>query len=317
MAAWWQTASTPSSARSTTSGSRTSSPVGEIEHPDVVPVLAQRIDDVRADEAGATGDEDHGRTVGALGPRCAGLRTVQEAVMASGVRTGSIGGVPDVILPVLDEAAAIPWVLERMPPDCDPIVVDNGSTDGSGGHRPAPGRAVIVEPVPGFGAACFAGLEAAARRPRLLHGLRRLARSGRPVARARARRGRDGRPRARGSPGRAPAAHAHRQRRRDPGAAAPQPASRCATWDRCGPPAARRCSTSGSPTGASAGRWRWSCARRRQDGASPRSTCAHGPREGRSKVTGTVRGTLRATRDMTRLLASIDPMTPSPAKDTA
>ena len=43
----------------------------------------------------------------------------------------------------------------------------------------------------------------------------------------------------------------------------------------------------------------------------------HGPREGRSKVTGTVRGTLRATRDMTRLLASIDPMTPSPAKDTA
>ena len=50
--------------------------VGEIEHPDVVPVLAQRIDDVRADEAGATGDEDHGRTVGALGPRCAGMRTV-------------------------------------------------------------------------------------------------------------------------------------------------------------------------------------------------------------------------------------------------
>ena len=43
----------------------------------------------------------------------------------------------------------------------------------------------------------------------------------------------------------------------------------------------------------------------------------HGPREGRSKVTGTVRGTLRATRDMTRLLASIDLMTPSPAKDTA
>jgi hypothetical protein len=31
---------------------------------------------------------------------------------------------------------------------------------------------------------------------------------------------------------------------------------------------------------------------------------SHLPREGRSKVTGTVRGTLRATRDMTRLLAS-------------
>jgi dTDP-L-rhamnose 4-epimerase len=37
----------------------------------------------------------------------------------------------DVILPVLNEAQALPWVLERMPSGFDPIVVDNGSTDGS------------------------------------------------------------------------------------------------------------------------------------------------------------------------------------------
>ena len=37
----------------------------------------------------------------------------------------------DVILPCLDEAPALPWVLERMPAGFRAIVVDNGSTDGS------------------------------------------------------------------------------------------------------------------------------------------------------------------------------------------
>ncbi len=37
----------------------------------------------------------------------------------------------DVILPVLDEAEAIPTVLEAMPDGYRPIVVDNGSTDDS------------------------------------------------------------------------------------------------------------------------------------------------------------------------------------------
>ena len=41
-------------------------------------------------------------------------------------------GMPDVVLPVLNEREALPWVLERMPPRYEPIVVDNGSTDGSG-----------------------------------------------------------------------------------------------------------------------------------------------------------------------------------------
>src|SRR4051794_679077 len=68
---------------------------------------------------------------------------------------------PDVVLPVLDEREALPWVLERMPAGYTPIVVDNGSTDGSGELAAALGARVVPEPVPGFGAACFGGLIAA------------------------------------------------------------------------------------------------------------------------------------------------------------
>jgi glycosyltransferase involved in cell wall biosynthesis len=69
--------------------------------------------------------------------------------------------VPDVILPVLNERAALPWVLERMPSGYVPIVVDNGSTDGSGELAAELGATVVREPRAGFGAACFAGLAAA------------------------------------------------------------------------------------------------------------------------------------------------------------
>jgi glycosyltransferase involved in cell wall biosynthesis len=66
-----------------------------------------------------------------------------------------------VILPVLNEREALPWVLERMPAGYEPIVVDNGSTDGSGALAASLGALVVAEPRPGFGAACFAGLLAA------------------------------------------------------------------------------------------------------------------------------------------------------------
>jgi len=69
--------------------------------------------------------------------------------------------VPDVILPVLNEAKALPWVLERMPAGYRPIVADNGSTDGSGDIARELGAEVVLEATPGFGAACFAGLSAA------------------------------------------------------------------------------------------------------------------------------------------------------------
>jgi glycosyltransferase involved in cell wall biosynthesis len=67
----------------------------------------------------------------------------------------------DVILPVLNEAEALPWVLGRMPDGYSPLVADNGSTDGSGELARRLGACVVVEPRPGFGAACFAGLEVA------------------------------------------------------------------------------------------------------------------------------------------------------------
>ena len=67
----------------------------------------------------------------------------------------------DVILPVLDEAAAIPGVLSALPAGYRPIVVDNGSTDGSDEIAARLGAAVVGEPRRGFGAACFAGLAAA------------------------------------------------------------------------------------------------------------------------------------------------------------
>jgi glycosyltransferase involved in cell wall biosynthesis len=69
--------------------------------------------------------------------------------------------VPDVILPVLNEREALPWVLGRMPAGYEPIVVDNGSTDGSGALAASLGARVVLERVRGFGAACFAGLQAA------------------------------------------------------------------------------------------------------------------------------------------------------------
>jgi glycosyltransferase involved in cell wall biosynthesis len=69
--------------------------------------------------------------------------------------------VPDVILPVLDEATALPGVLARIPAGYRPLVVDNGSTDGSAGVARILGADVISEPRRGFGAACFAGLVAA------------------------------------------------------------------------------------------------------------------------------------------------------------
>ncbi len=68
---------------------------------------------------------------------------------------------PDVILPVLDEAEALPWVLNRMPDGYRPLVVDNGSTDGSPKIARELGAEVVHEPARGFGAACFAGLSAA------------------------------------------------------------------------------------------------------------------------------------------------------------
>jgi glycosyltransferase involved in cell wall biosynthesis len=67
----------------------------------------------------------------------------------------------DVILPVLNEVEALPSVLGAFPMGFQPLVVDNGSTDGSAELARALGARTISEPRRGFGAACFAGLAAA------------------------------------------------------------------------------------------------------------------------------------------------------------
>jgi glycosyltransferase involved in cell wall biosynthesis len=65
----------------------------------------------------------------------------------------------DVVLPCLDEAAALPMVLGALPAGYRAIVVDNGSTDGSPEIAADLGAKVIHEPRKGYGAAIHTGLE--------------------------------------------------------------------------------------------------------------------------------------------------------------
>ncbi len=224
---------------------------------------------------------------------------------------------PDVILPVLDEAAAIPWVLGRMPADCGPIVVDNGSTDGSAAVARRLGAQVVA------GAA-----------PRVRSGVLRRASSPRgptssaswtatdrwipatssassdPSPRAR-RTSSSGRATARARPhARLANAVVTLQLRRRAGvalrdlgpmrAAARVPLVELGIEDR----------RFGWPLEMvlRAARAGWRVAE---------VDVPYRPREGRSKVTGTVRGTLRTIRDMARLLAEIDPIRPRDAKERA
>ncbi len=85
----------------------------------------------------------------------------KEIVIARAEASREGSGVLDVVLPVLDEAQALPGVLAAMPAGFAPIVVDNGSTDGSGELAASLGARVVYEERRGFGAACFAGLAAA------------------------------------------------------------------------------------------------------------------------------------------------------------
>ncbi len=64
----------------------------------------------------------------------------------------------DLVLPCLDEAAALPAVLAALPPGVRAIVVDNGSRDGSAQVAAAHGAHVVHEARPGYGAACHRGL---------------------------------------------------------------------------------------------------------------------------------------------------------------
>jgi glycosyltransferase involved in cell wall biosynthesis len=67
-----------------------------------------------------------------------------------------------LIIPALNEAEVIGTVLSRIPRGAvdEVIVVDNGSTDGTGAAAARAGARVVVEPRRGYGAACWAGVSA-------------------------------------------------------------------------------------------------------------------------------------------------------------
>jgi glycosyltransferase involved in cell wall biosynthesis len=67
----------------------------------------------------------------------------------------------DVVLPCLNEAPALPGLLSRMPAGYRVIVADNGSTDGSAEIARRLGVEVVTVPQPGYGAAVHAGILAA------------------------------------------------------------------------------------------------------------------------------------------------------------
>jgi glycosyltransferase involved in cell wall biosynthesis len=214
--------------------------------------------------------------------------------------------VHSVVLPVLNEREALPWVLERMPSGYEPIVVDNGSTDGSGSLARALGATVVVEPRPGFGAACFAGLTAARAEVVCFMDCdgsfdpRELPRVADPVA-----------------AGEADLVLGARAVtvRRHAGPPHARLANRALAWELrrrtgagvtdLGPMrAARRAAL--LELGLRDRRFGWPLemvVRAAEAGWTIREVpVSHLPRRGRSKVTGTVRGTLRAVRDMAAVL---------------
>jgi glycosyltransferase involved in cell wall biosynthesis len=67
----------------------------------------------------------------------------------------------DIVLPCLDEAAALPGVLGSLPAGYRAIVVDNGSKDGSPEIARAHGALVVRESRRGYGAAVHTGIETA------------------------------------------------------------------------------------------------------------------------------------------------------------
>lgn len=66
-----------------------------------------------------------------------------------------------VIIPCRDEAQSLPGVLDALPDGYRALVVDNASSDETAGVARAHGADVITEPVPGYGSAVHAGIAAA------------------------------------------------------------------------------------------------------------------------------------------------------------
>lgn len=67
-----------------------------------------------------------------------------------------------LVIPALDEEATIASVVRAVPPRLvrEVVVVDNGSRDATAAAATAAGARVLVEPRRGYGAACWAGVQA-------------------------------------------------------------------------------------------------------------------------------------------------------------
>jgi glycosyltransferase involved in cell wall biosynthesis len=66
-----------------------------------------------------------------------------------------------VVMPCLNEAVSLPGVLADIPEGYVPLVVDNNSTDGTADVARRWGAQVVAEAQPGYGAAVHAGIVAA------------------------------------------------------------------------------------------------------------------------------------------------------------
>jgi glycosyltransferase involved in cell wall biosynthesis len=84
------------------------------------------------------------------------------------VAAGALDGLPSrdmpdvtVVLPCLNEAASLPGVLAAMPDGYRALVVDNNSTDGTADVARRHGAEVVAEKRPGYGSAVHAGVVAA------------------------------------------------------------------------------------------------------------------------------------------------------------
>ena len=206
--------------------------------------------------------------------------------------------VTDVILPCLNEAGALPWMLTRMP----------------AGYRADRRRQRLGRRLRrGRGAARRAGRRGPAarlrrrlprrpagrdERPGLHHGRGRVDGPGRPAAGSRAGAGRPGRPGARRPPpGRARRLAAARPARQ-PGSSPARSAGHRGRPARPRPdarrPPGRPAGRWAWPTAGSATRWRWSCAPRQAGWRIAEEPVPYRPRTGKSKVTGTVGGTVKA-----------------------
>ena len=90
------------------------------------------------------------------------FRSLPGAFLRNGSRSICIPAdmLVDVVIPALNEAAAIPAVLAAIPrpPVRRIVVADNGSIDGTGAVAKAGGAEVVVEHERGYGAACLRAL---------------------------------------------------------------------------------------------------------------------------------------------------------------